>query len=548
MLKRNVMKFIKQLFSLGQDQDYRRGIEHFNAHRYHQAIEAFQTVLNKKASKRSLYFNLSKFYAAQAYRDLGTMAFAAGKYAEALEHFQKAQGFNSEHVDLNFFIGICFNNLGDFEQALKAFQAALAVDPDHLPSRMKLAVVFHNLQLWDSAATTYRSILLQKPEYADIHYRLGLALLGAGKIEDAVASFENAVSINPNYVDARIKAGIVHAHQGDTRTAIKHFGHVIDRSPNFADVHFLMGLVLEHEQKIEAAACALERAVEINPSFKDAKVKLATVYIKMAEFQRALEVFRSAADQAGEDSGLQLALDIIQKRLVHPSPDSDEMGMVLEEVLGDTGSISKTIETSCCQIDIAPHFTEMISLVDVAGGTRETLPITQMLIPLFEKHVSKHPTYPDLRHSLGMLFFKLNRLDDAEAAFQEAVRLNPNYIKARVDLLKTLKTKGDFDKALVHGEFVLSRGIKYPDVFVAMGEAEYALGRYDSALAHAESALAVKPSFAAAHYLTGKILEKKEKRQEAILAYSQCLQLEAPRGLKRDAEEGIRRLSPKSGD
>lgn len=538
------MKFLKQLFSLGQDQDYKRGIDHFNAHRYREAIEAFRIVLDKKSAKKNLYYNLSKFYAAQAYRDLGTVAFAAGKHGEALEHFQKALELNPKHVDLSFFMGICFNNIGDFDQALKSFQTALAIDPEHLPSRMKLAVVFHNLQLWDSAATTYRSILLQKPEYADIHFRLGLSLLGAGKIDESIACFEEAVSINPNYVDARIKAGVVHAHKGNTRKAIEHLGYVITRSPDFADVHYLMGLVFDHEGKLEAAICALERAIEINPSFKDAKVKLATVYIKSTQFRKALEIFKSAADQAEEENGLKLAVNIIQKRLDHPDPDPAEIGKVLEEVLGDTGSISGTIEKSCCQIDISPHFTEMMSLVNVAEDTRETLPITQMLVPLFEEHVSKHPTYPDLRHSLGMLYFKLNRLDDAEASFREAVRINPNYIKARIDLLKTLKRKGIFDQALVHGEFVLSRGIKYPDVFVAMGEAEYALGRFDDALAHAESALAAKPSYAAAYYLTGQVLEQKGNRQEAVLAYSQCLEFEAPQGLKRDAREGIKRLSP----
>ena len=100
-----------------------------------------------------MYHNPSKFYAAQAYRNLGTVAFAAGKFSEALGQFQKALELNPEHADLNFFIGISFNNLGDFDHAVKAFIAALAVDPDHLPTQMKLAVVFHNLKLWDSAAT-----------------------------------------------------------------------------------------------------------------------------------------------------------------------------------------------------------------------------------------------------------------------------------------------------------------------------------------------------------------------------------------------------------
>ncbi len=537
------MKFLKQLFALGEDQEYKRGIDYFNAHQYHKAIKLFQAVLDKKAPQKGLYHNLSKFYAAQAYRNLGTVAFAAGKFNEALDHFQKALDLNPEHADLNFFIGICFNNLGDFDHSVKAFIAALAVDPDHLPTQMKLAVVFHNLKLWESAATTYRTILLKKPEYADIHYRLGLALLGAGKVEDAIASFETAIKINPDYTDARIKAGIAHAQQGKTDAAFGHLGHVINRSPKYADVHYMIGLVHEHVQNLEEASHSLERATEINPSYKNAKIKLATVYIKLRRYRDALTVFQSTADQATDDPGLQLAVEMIQKRLDQPSQDPVEIQQALEDVLGDTGSIPATIESSCCQIDITPHFTEMISLIDVSGDERETMPISELLIPLFEDHVKKHPTYPDLRHGLGLLYSKLNMYDDAEKAFAEAVRLNPNYIKARVDLLKTLIRNKKFNEALPHGDFVLSKGIKYPDVFLALGKATFILERYDDALAYAENALSTKPSFAAAYYLMGRVLEKTGKSKEAILAYTQCLGLDAPGGLKQNAGEGIKRLS-----
>lgn len=539
------MKILKQLFSLGEDQDYRRGIDHFNAHRYHQAIEAFRAVLNKRVPKKGLYHNLSRFYAAQAYRNLGTVAFAAGKFHEALEQFQHALELNPEHADLNFFIGISFNNLGDFDHAVKAFIAALAVDPDHLPTQMKLAVVFHNLKLWDSAATTYRSILLQRPEYADVHYRLGLALLGAGKIEDAIAAFEAALKINAEYVDARIKAGIAHAQQGKIDAALDHLCRVIAGSPEYADVHYLIGLVHEHGQNLEESARSLEQAVRINPAYKAAKVKLATICIRLRRFRDALAFFESAAEQAADDPGLQLAVEMIQNRLDQPFQDPVEIQKALEEVLGDTGSIPATIESSCCQIDITPHFTEMISLVNVAGDERETMPVSELLVPLFEDHVKTHPAYPDLRHSLGLLYLRLKRFDDAEKAFTEAVRLNPNYIKARVDLLKTLIRNKKFSQALPHGEFILSKGIKYPDVFLSLGEATCVLGNLDGALAYAENALAVKPSFTAAYCLMGRILEQTGKTREAILAYTQVMNLDAPRSLKQDAEEGIKRLSSK---
>jgi tetratricopeptide (TPR) repeat protein len=538
------MNLIKQIFSLGEDHDYKQGIEHFNAHRYRQAIEAFQTVLQKKALKKGLYHNLSKFYAAQAYRNLGTVAFAAGKFGEALEKFEKALEFNSEHVDLNYYIGICFNNLGDFEHAQKAFQNSLAVDPDHLPTRMKLAVVFYNLKLWENAAAMYRSILIQKPKYADIHYRLGLAYLGTNKTDDALAAFEAAININPQYTDALIKAGLTHAQKGNASSALLHLNQVIARSPNFADVHYLIGLVHEAEQNFENAAHSFERAIEINPLYKNAKVKLAILNAKLARYQEALDLFQSAAEESSDDVGLKLAVDIIWKRLHKPPQDTSEIQKVLDEIFGDTGSISETLKSSCCQIDISPHFTEMISLLNAEEDSRETQHITQMLVPLYEDYVKNHPTYPDLRHGLGILYLKLKKDDAAEKSFQEAVRLNPNYLKARIDLLKILTRNGKFDEAMIHGEFVLSKGIQYPDVYLAIGESQFALKHYNEAQESADKALKIKPSFASAYYLMGKVFQAQGLTNDALIAFGQCLTMDAPSELKQDAKKALEALSP----
>ncbi len=538
------MSLFKRLLTFGEDRNYVTGIAHYNVHEYREAIAAFLAVINKKNIKTRFYKSLATFYAAQAHRNLGTVAFAAGKFGEALQEFKKALSLNPEHVDLHFFMGICFNNMGDFANARKAFQAALDADPDHLPTRMKLAVVFHNLKMWTQAAATYQAILARKPGYADVHYRLGLALLGAGDLNGAVAAFEAAVAINPDYTDARIKAGICRAQLCHDKAALAHLQHVIARSPKYADVHYYIGLVHDHAGHYQAAAEALERAVGINPGYKDARLKLVSVYLRLSRHREALEVFRQTAAQAPEDEGLQLAGEIIHQRLAPLAPDSSDTAVVLEEILGDPGSIPEALQNACCQIDITPHFTEMISLVNVGGNEREGLPITRMLVPLFEEHVRAHPTYPDLRHGLGLLYMKLRQFDLAEAAFEEAVTLNPDYLKARIDLLKTKNQTGKYEDALVHGAYVLSRGVLYPDVFLAVGEARLALGRIDAALDAAASALKQKPSYADAYYLTGRALQRKARPAEAVAAFRQCLALSPAPGIRQAVQEALKALTP----
>ena len=536
------MKLIKRLFSLGEDDDYKRGMDYFNAHQYYKSIDEFKKVLEKKTTKASLYRHLSRFYASQAYRNLGTIAFAGGRFGEALKQFKKSLELNPEHVDLNFFMGICLNNLGEFEQAMNAFQTALSVDPDHLPTQMKLAVVFHNMKMWDKAVSSYRKILEQKPQYADIHYRLGLALLGEGDVPVAARSFETAIKINPNYTDARIRAGMTYAHLGETKLALTHLQSVVDRFPEYADVYNLMALVQETGGRRDEAVSSLEHALEINPQYKDAKINLAALYVKLRRYADALQVFESAARSAPEDKNLQLAVDVIQKRLNTPGQDAETIAEVIEEVLGEKQTISNAIKESSSQIDIAPHFTEMISLINVEGDDRGVRSLSEMLVPLFEDYIKKHPTYPDLHHSLGTLYVKLRQFEDAEKAFQEAVRINPDYINARINLLKALKTNEKYTQALPHGEFVLSKGVEYPDVFLTLGEVQFALGFYDEALANAGKALEKKPSYAQAYYLTGKILELRGQEKDAIFAYEQCVSLDAPSWLKEDAKAALERL------
>ena len=137
------MKLLKRIFSIGEDQNYRRGIDYFNAHEYQRAIDAFQQVVKGKKNHSGLYQNLSRFYSSQAYRNLGTIAFVAGKFGGALKHFREAMALNPEHVDLNFYIGICLNNMGDFESAMAAFKTALNTDPDHLPTDLRVVGVLH---------------------------------------------------------------------------------------------------------------------------------------------------------------------------------------------------------------------------------------------------------------------------------------------------------------------------------------------------------------------------------------------------------------------
>jgi Tfp pilus assembly protein PilF len=65
-----------------------------------------------------------------------------------------------------------------------------------------------------------------------------------------------------------------------------------------------------------------------------------------------------------------------------------------------------------------------------------------------ERAIAIQPGYADVQYSLGCLYQKLGRREDARARFDAALNINPKYFRARVMLAKSLLDDGDSDLAI----------------------------------------------------------------------------------------------------
>jgi predicted Zn-dependent protease len=64
-----------------------------------------------------------------------------------------------------------------------------------------------------------------------------------------------------------------------------------------------------------------------------------------------------------------------------------------------------------------------------------------------EQLVKDHPDFADAYETLGMVFYKMNRLDDAIAWTDKLVKLRPDYAMAHTNLSVFYMKKGDKIKA-----------------------------------------------------------------------------------------------------
>ncbi len=523
------MDILKNLFKIAKQKTtspYRKGIHCFNKLEYLKSISYFEQVIEKKSPGNSLEANLAHFYCGRAHLNVGVTYFANSKNKKALHHFQKALRFYPEDTDLDYFIGICLNNIGDYEGAMASFSKILKTEPWNIPTKLKIAVIFHNMKLWSNAEEIHRQILAKNPNFADVHYHLGLALMSQAKPEEAADAFSTALAINPNYTEARIKLSIVQICMDNYKQALENLKWVAQANPGYADVYYLISIVKEKENAPDEAIYYLNQSLKLNPKFKNAIVKLIIALCRKGDREAAQDQIRKAFEFYPNDkrlTSIQKTLKIFDPEFNSPS-DKSEIALSLQK----DNSIKELRHEFHKDLDIMPNVSEIITMFKSTMYTQKEADISNFLIPFITEQINRTPTYPDLYNSLGLQLLTANKSIEAENAFTKALELNPEYISARINLMKILHQQGKDQEAYDQGKKLLPKNLPFPDLYLTLTEVLFSLNRYDEALLNAKRVLRLRPSMAEAILLTAKIYGKKGENKRAIRIIEEYLEEDQP--------------------
>jgi tetratricopeptide (TPR) repeat protein len=147
--------------------------------------------------------------------------------------------------------------------------------------------------------------------------------------------------------------------------------------------------------------------------------------------------------------------------------------------------------------------------------------------------VAAHPKYARALNDLGVLYLKLDRLDEAAEMLQRAAKINKRFYFPRLNLGVVLNRQGKYSEAVevlgrLYGESPNFQGLSltYADALVGAGQAAKAKKVLGDALAGADLERAAQVE---AHYKLGMILSREESYAAA------AAELEKAVGLDPDA-------------
>ena len=281
------------------------------------------------------------------------------------------------------------------------------------------------------AEKSWRQITQADPRDAAAFASLGLVLSKQGKYGQAVPAYRKAIALNPKLPGVHLNWGLAEFKQSHFDAAVGPLGAAVAADPENLQARTLLGLSCYGAKRFEDAVKYLELPAKSDPTDIELHRVLAQSCLLAKKYSCALDEFRQILEQ---------------------DPDSAAVHMLSGEALDGLG---RTVEA----------------------------------ISEFEAAAKAAPREPNVHFGLGYLYWKQHKYDEAKAALEAELSIDPAnaqalaYLgdvelkgnapeKALLLLNKAIHLRNDIRIAYVDIGAIFSEQKKYQEALVALQHAE----------------------------------------------------------------------------
>ncbi len=179
--------------------------------------------------------NLQKPDEATSYYDLGVEHQEASRYQEALEAFTQAVRLKPEYAMAHNGLGGARFRLGLYNEAVDAFQQAILLKPDYLVAYNHLGLAYAHLGRHKEAVESLKQAIRLDPHYARSFNNLGHVYYLMGKYREAGKAHAQALRLDPHFALARFNLGVVYLRLGNKDAALEQYSRLKVKNAELAN-------------------------------------------------------------------------------------------------------------------------------------------------------------------------------------------------------------------------------------------------------------------------------------------------------------------------
>ncbi len=382
-----------------------------------------------------------------------------GKYPDAIKQLERAAELSNDPKALMADIALAKIAMGEAERAMKDLETAVSNGQADIQSGALLAYT----QLADGekakAEATARLLLKQQPENPVLHNLLGTIAAARGDVSAARQRFHQALGFDPTYTPARMNLIKFDIDEGKLDKAEKQLLVLLQDEPDSFQILTGLAHVTEMKNDLEASALWLEKLWAKHPDALSEILHLIDLYQQLGQEEKALFVAQQLRDKHTRNFDVLIAL--INAQIA-------------------TGKRQDAIDTIKLSLRYTVDFT------------------VAQLLEIAKKQI---------------------QVEDTNGAYSTLGRCliqEPDFIPAKVELIKLETLLRDYDKALLLADQVIDAQPDSALGHILKGDILEFAGREDEATAVYEKTNAIWPS-TELHLKILKRLQRKGLTKQALV-------------------------------
>ena len=347
-------------------------------------------------------------------------------------------------------------------------------------------------------------------------------LVAEGRLEEAVPLLERARSADPGNPDALWMLAVARLRLGSFAEVVslaEEFGRLVPDSPIGP---LLRSSALTALDRLPEAATALREALERDPRHPEARRDLAVLLGRQGQLEEAtarLEELRAEYPGRPEVLAPLGALYIRQKRradglaaltqAVQADPGSFEARHYLGALYSELGQFEAAAPQLEAALALRPGDPGVLFEICLLRSREERLEDARAAC---EDAAAAAPESAEAQFASGDALHFLQQGEAAEKAYREAIRLDPDHVRARFRLGLLLYEAGRSTEAIpvltaaVEGEETPATAEQRAGGLTTLGQALAATSDAEGAARRLESAIAAAPTLPEPHLHLGNLL------------------------------------------
>ncbi len=440
--------------------------------------------------------------------DAASRLHQAGDLARAEAGYGAILAGDPGHFTATHLLGLLKRQQGQPEAAEALLAAALQLNPRSAIAHKNLGLTLLDLQRPEEALAHFRLALVLKPDDREAQLICATALRELRRCEEALALMDRALAVHGEFPEALLNRAVVLTDLGRPEEALATLDRALGLSPDFPEALLDRGNALRQMERLEEALACYDRALACRPGFPEALLNRGNVLLDLGRPEPAMESFAACLERLPGSPAALLSAGNALVELGRPAealarfdqalasrPDFADAFYNRGHLLQSLERLEEALDDYDRTLAIAPDRSD--ALVNRATVLHRIQRHSEALASLAQV-LARQPEHPEAQVNTGLILLDLGRTQEALAIFDGILERHPDHAEALhsrgtalLDLqrpLEALESYGLSEPALRTPEALLNRGV-----------ALHQLGRHDEAMASYDAALALRPTFAAAH-------------------------------------------------